>query len=813
MKKISLNRQFLSVINKKSIFLILLVIVLPIMNITALDNVRNDTQAEKAWSMTDWQGLPVLGSGVRIAVIDSGIDWEHPSFYLPSTKVYQDITDPGTLIPNPGVFINISVIPYLDLDNDRTFDPNETLDYTRSNLIDPYGTILATANNFDPGIDYLFNDKNKDGLRGLNESFFLFNDTDISGNLSTGDYAYELTYPKIEKIWDTSTNRFYHRDVNLTDPLLNTEHDYDGHGTHIAGIIAGGHQDFTKYTGIAPNSTLLVAKVTDNVISGSYTESSVINAIDWAVIENVDIISISIAFFDNKFRDGTDQIDAKIDWAKSKGVFVVVAGGNYANTDTHATDISNSFSANFFDWTLKPFFNRPPNEEGEYSTLKVIRFTILWRSPHHLANFSIIMPDGTFINKIHNIPMNGPSITVNVNDTNDPGDEYIVTSELSNSSRGTMKHYIEIRKLSGAFIDATFSPPGTGDTEFSNPGYPSLANINFNDTGSLDLQKNLANQIFHLYISDDKANGNGFFTHFMNPLQISPDYTVTAPATSDSAIPVGAHIVADLNPADSYNVGNITNFSSRGPRIDGKDLPYITAPGEYIFSTSSKDVVNDPDYFYVFKSGTSMATPVVAGSLALMLQINPNLTFNDALMLLKHSATIDAYVKNWGTPLPNLVFGHGKLNISDLALRAYLMLPPSSTTTSSPSTITTTTTSLPTNTTSIPPTTTSPPNTTSVPPTTSSPANTTIVPPTTSSPVNTTSVPPTTSSPVNTTSVPPTTSSPSNTTSQNASSSSPIQTSSSVSSSVIQSITTTSYSFYPILLFIGFAMIIRKRKR
>ncbi|MGH3009281.1 MAG: S8 family serine peptidase [Gaiellaceae bacterium] len=70
--------------------------------------------------------------------------------------------------------------------------------------------------------------------------------------------------------------------------------------------------------------------------------------------------------------------------------------------------------------------------------------------------------------------------------------------------------------------------------------------------------------------------------------------------------------------------GIITSFSSSGPTAFGHDLkPDISAPGGQIISSTLPNT--DPSGFAVF-DGTSMATPHVAGSAALLLELHPSWT-------------------------------------------------------------------------------------------------------------------------------------------------------------------------------------------
>lgn len=115
----------------------------------------------------------------------------------------------------------------------------------------------------------------------------------------------------------------------------------------------------------------------------------------------------------------------------------------------------------------------------------------------------------------------------------------------------------------------------------------------------------------------------------------------------------------------------LADFSSRGTKgkggtftIDGetwtwKDEPTITAPGVDMISTraiaplpllSTGDATTiEPTYlpFYTMMSGTSMATPHVAGIVALMLDANPSLRPGDVKQIIQQTATPMAGYESW----------------------------------------------------------------------------------------------------------------------------------------------------------------------
>ncbi|MET8531141.1 S8 family serine peptidase [Streptomyces sp. NPDC005065] len=93
--------------------------------------------------------------------------------------------------------------------------------------------------------------------------------------------------------------------------------------------------------------------------------------------------------------------------------------------------------------------------------------------------------------------------------------------------------------------------------------------------------------------------------------------TLGTPGTADAALTVGAVDHSDA----------LANFSSRGPRLgDMKIKPEITAPGVNIVAArAAGTTMGTPvDANYTAASGTSMATPHVAGAAAIMAQRHPD---------------------------------------------------------------------------------------------------------------------------------------------------------------------------------------------
>ncbi|SFM94328.1 S8 family serine peptidase, partial [Methanolobus profundi] len=88
-----------------------------------------------------------------------------------------------------------------------------------------------------------------------------------------------------------------------------------------------------------------------------------------------------------------------------------------------------------------------------------------------------------------------------------------------------------------------------------------------------------------------------------------PDMTYMYGGTIFSELPIFGDYKAD-------NISGMAATSSRGPTDDGRFKPDIVAPGTLIYSTKSSYTSGTSSYLYM--SGTSMATPIVAGSAAII---------------------------------------------------------------------------------------------------------------------------------------------------------------------------------------------------
>ena len=101
--------------------------------------------------------------------------------------------------------------------------------------------------------------------------------------------------------------------------------DLNGHGTHVAGLIAGGEYGPFR-GGIAPDAKLIIAKALNAEGSGSM--EGIIEAINWCVDQDVNVINMSLGG-----PVDIPELHKAVKRACKKGIIVCVASGNEAESD------------------------------------------------------------------------------------------------------------------------------------------------------------------------------------------------------------------------------------------------------------------------------------------------------------------------------------------------------------------------------------------------------------------------------------------------------------------------------------------------
>ncbi|MEP6645829.1 MAG: S8 family serine peptidase [Saprospiraceae bacterium] len=451
-------------------------------------------------------------------------------------------------------------------------------------------------------------------------------------------YDTTLTHSRILAAWDqekvigTPPPGFTHG-VLYANPaeLAAAQHDtlsiiHDYHATHVAGI-AGGSGAGTVYRGIGFESDFLFSQMTKDV-GGS------LDAFQWMFEEAQSmgkrlVINNSWGGYRTYPLDGTSLLSQAIDELSYEGVVFVFSGGNNGNINFHLKkDFQNDSlrtQIQGFDYvndhelwgqTVSMWGEPGHSFSAQLRILNgpndVIGKSVLVNTataPALIDTFLVFGVDTVFYNFITDAshPLNGrPQMTLNVKSTNPAWKKTL----LATAESGTVHFWnTRLTTYGGGNWGFGFTAPATG------------------------------------YVNGDKNYGIGH------------------PGVTTSVITTAAHQTNYL----------LTSFSSYGPRIDGLMKPDISAPGLDIVSSFNSFAVetvtpvatitfNNKSYGFIKLSGTSMSAPMVTGSVALLLEANPNLSPAQVKDILLGSARTDNLT---GTipPEGNIRWGHGKLDI------------------------------------------------------------------------------------------------------------------------------------------------------
>jgi len=123
---------------------------------------------------------------------------------------------------------------------------------------------------------------------------------------------------------------------DIYDYLERPEDVFLGHGTHVASIAAGtGDASDGKYKGVAPGAGLKIVRVTS--YAGDVAESKLADAIEWAIQNGTDVISMSLGYPEQSYLEACSgtlyggpvhEIWYQIQRAINSGIVVVASAGN-----------------------------------------------------------------------------------------------------------------------------------------------------------------------------------------------------------------------------------------------------------------------------------------------------------------------------------------------------------------------------------------------------------------------------------------------------------------------------------------------------
>lgn len=509
------------------------------------------------------------------------------------------------------------------------------------------------------------------------------------------DIGFDAHHPNFNKRDDKSTSRvqkvwtFVKTDGSYTEysgsslDNLTTDSSSAYHGTHVAGCMAGGYNEkpgtsntfafmededstpviynaFQKsmnnpYYGMAPGAELAVS-------CGQLYETNISVGISKVVeyaksVNKPLVLNLSLG----KVTDSHDEYDPETAYLDeiAKDAIVCVSAGNDGDGNL---SIVKQFTAN--DSQTK-FFLSVDTSVG-YGTLTFYsdddtKFTL---TPF-IYDYNALNDDGiTF----------STDITQNTIIANETG------SGVTNSAA-----------FSGAFENSAL--------EFEVDDHANTSK-RYSVTLSYKLQRNSTSNVrstkilgfiakgqpgHKIFITNFQSYGNvAFSTEGFDDCDVAgADFSINGYACGKNTICVGAFNTISKVPtigglimsnnSDAFDQGKISNFTSYGTLYDGRNLPHICSPGtdiissvnsyysntEYTDRASAKVTANGRSYYWHEESGTSMASPILAGALATWCQAYPQLTGTQAREIIIETAIQDEYTRNWQNKVQ---CGAGKFN-------------------------------------------------------------------------------------------------------------------------------------------------------
>ncbi len=454
-----------------------------------------------------------------------------------------------------------------------------------------------------------------------------------------------MTFADVESfISDTKANKL-HNGLTASDVYLNEKvpfafdyADYDPdvypmtpqaseHGTHVAGVIAGKDSEIT---GVAPNAQLAIMKIFSDVVSTART-SWILSALEDCVVLGVDVINMSIGTSCGFSREmDKEAISGVYDRIRATGISMVVAASNSFNSTYGSEKNGNlGLTSNPDSATV----GSPSTYEGAMSVASISGT----KTPYLLYNGKIIY-----------FTESTDRVTEEKNFYDD-----ILPAGANEMEIG----YITIP---GAGRSADYSGLDvTGKIVLVRRG-----STTFEEKANVAQAKGAAGIIIYNNVSGDIKMNVGDAT--LGVCSISQD-------DGEMLAAAGTGILK-LNRSQKSGPF-MSDFSSWGPTPDLGIKPEITAHGGMIYSAI-------PGQSYDHQSGTSMASPNIAGVTALIRQYvveNFPEIANDAVKVTAFvnqlmMSTADIVYNTNGLPYAVRKQGAGLANLDNIAnTNAYII--------------------------------------------------------------------------------------------------------------------------------------------
>ena len=417
--------------------------------------------------------------------------------------------------------------------------------------------------------------------------------------------------------------------------------DMIGHGTHVLSVAAGNGratgngQPAYQFIGVAPEADIIAVKLAA-LANGTYADSKVIDAANYIFQKAAGKPTVILVALGKNTgpHDGQDPLDLGLSALTGAGKLIVTGAGNYGGKSVHgewtstASNQTGDITVNF------GAYGAAPNASDNFRTEA-------WYDASVNYDVSIVTPNGQVI---------GPVARGGNTEVQTPQGIVRVKNGQTTSANGA--YMVELYVYRGS-LSLPLIASGTWTYRFKS-----------NTTGS--------HRIDAWITTYSLGSTLPVFVQGKTEARL-----LTSPATGDAMLSAGAYSTkrswtavngSSYVIADAV-VGAMAPLSSPGPRRDGVQAPDVAAPGYGVVGAKSSAYYPASSYVmqdgqHVIDVGTSVAAAHLAGTLALMLGLNPALTPALARGNLQQDAHLDSYTG----AVPNGLWGYGKLRAQPSAV-------------------------------------------------------------------------------------------------------------------------------------------------
>lgn len=439
-------------------------------------------------------------------------------------------------------------------------------------------------------------------------------------------------------------------------------YDDNGHGTHVAGTIAG------EITGVAPEAEIMAAKVLDSRGSGKL--STVLMGIQWAYENGADVISMSLGALPGLGGSYGKVLNSGESYEINLPVYSSL-GEIYDDMDNFVPSYIklriNPDTVNYV-WAAPPYGGKRTLEMDvdrpftlKFDIIGYVRGSFVVKLEANGETKELLSLSSATYNSWKSIQLSSSTAGRLIFESY--GDNYVWIDniaipeigfyddvETGNAGWTANGWFIVMHTLSKEipenFDFQLISPSGTAvnpqctvtssyfDCQYSPSTVLEKGNWTIRLTNSGDRKVEADVTAYVVYPS----NGHDILSEAVNDIVRRGvvaviaagnsgelgERSIASPGSAENAITVGAVDKA----------GKVAYFSSRGPVGYNPEYikPDVVAPGVAVVSTWK-------DGGYASLSGTSMATPHVSGIAALLLQANTDFTPEDVKRAIEESAT------------------------------------------------------------------------------------------------------------------------------------------------------------------------------